>query len=80
MRRIANDKKPGRDQLVKPINFHRKKTDLVPVTQLADAVAQERLQSGNVFAKLFNPALANLVRGALRDEQSHTASSLRGQS
>ena len=58
-------KRPGRDQFL-----HGEQADIVPVAQFAHAVAQKGLETGNLFAKVFNPSLAKLIRCALRNDKA----------
>jgi hypothetical protein len=53
-----------------PIYLYGEKAYVVPVTQFFNAVTERRLQVGDILAKCFNTALANLIGGALGNEKS----------
>src|ERR1700733_895766 len=70
MRRVAYAQKPRTPPAPHAINPNCQKAYVVPVSQLANAVTEDWLQVGNIRAKLFDSPLANLIRGALRNEKS----------
>src|SRR4029077_5722418 len=69
MRGIANADKAGTPPPAQAIYFHGEQAHIVPLLQFADTIAQERRQASYIFTKLFDSALANLVRRALGNDK-----------
>ncbi len=70
VRSIADAEQSRPPPLFEAIHLHRKQADIIPVAQLADAVAKERRQPHNVFAKLGDAALLDIVERTLGNDIS----------
>src|ERR1700733_3487973 len=66
---IADAKQPWKVPPAKPVNLHREETDLIPVLQFADTVAQERCNSRNRIPKRFHSKAFRLLERAFRNDQ-----------